>query len=67
MSDGMPPTRDRIRAGLRVAIETKERQGTGNLDEGVVADILTSSGSHPHGIKVRLDDGRVGRVKKILA
>jgi uncharacterized repeat protein (TIGR03833 family) len=43
----------------------KKDQGTGKLTSGVVAEILTSSRSHPHGIKVRLQDGQVGRVKKI--
>lgn len=54
-----------IRAGLRVAIVLKADQRSGKLTEGVVRDILTSSPIHPHGIKVRLESGQVGRVKKI--
>lgn len=46
-------------------IETKKDQGSGRLISGVVLDILTSSETHPHGIKVRLEDGQVGRVKQI--
>jgi len=55
-----------VRPGLRVRIVLKQDQRTGNLTEGVVRDILTNSATHPHGIKVRLADGRVGRVKQIL-
>lgn len=44
----------------------KNDQKTGQLTEGIVRDILTSSGTHPHGIKVRLESGEVGRVKEIL-
>ena len=58
--------RANIRAGLRVAIVLKQDQRTGRLTEGVVKDILTNSPDHPHGIKVRLADGQVGRVKEIL-
>lgn len=58
--------RDDIRIGARVEIVLKEDQGTGALTSGVVADILTSSSFHPHGIKVRLEDGQVGRVQNIL-
>ena len=58
--------RSDIRAGLRVAIVLKPDQKTGKLTEGVVRDILTKSPEHPHGIKVRLESGAVGRVKKIL-
>jgi uncharacterized repeat protein (TIGR03833 family) len=65
MSDG--EFRSDIRPGLRVAIVLKADQATGRLTEGIVRDILTNSPSHPHGIKVRLEDGQVGRVKKILA
>ncbi|OGQ99630.1 MAG: hypothetical protein A2521_16850 [Deltaproteobacteria bacterium RIFOXYD12_FULL_57_12] len=57
--------RSDIKAGLRVFIVMKQDQRTGNLTEGVVKDILTKSSSHPHGIKVRLENGSVGRVKKI--
>jgi uncharacterized repeat protein (TIGR03833 family) len=58
--------RSEIRPGLRVAIVQKQDQGTGRLTEGIVRDILTGSPSHPHGIKVRLEAGEVGRVKRIL-
>lgn len=54
-----------IQPGLRVAIVLKADQRSGALTEGTVDDILTKSPSHPHGIKVRLTDGRVGRVKEI--
>ncbi len=57
--------RDNIREGLTVSIVQKQDQRTGNLTEGVVMDILTNSPNHPHGIKVRLDSGIVGRVKVI--
>ena len=56
-----------IRPGLRVQIVLKEDQGTGNLTEGIVAEILTNSSTHHHGIKVRLESGAVGRVKTILS
>ena len=59
-------TRAQIKPGLRVRIVLKKDQATGKLTEGVVKDILTSSPTHPHGIKVRLMDGQVGRVKEIL-
>ena len=59
------PRRDQIKEGITVSIETKENQGTGKLTQGVVSEILTSSQVHPHGIKVRLKDGQVGRVKQI--
>ena len=59
------PSRDDLKTGLRVDIETKENQGTGRLTAGVISEILTASKRHPHGIKVRLQDGRVGRVKKV--
>ena len=61
------PTNDQIKIGSKVAIEKKEDQGTGKLTEGIVKTKLTSSNSHPHGIKVELEDGSVGRVKKILS
>ncbi len=54
-----------IRPGLRVSIVLKKDQRTGKPTEGVVKDILTNSPTHPHGIKVRLESGEVGRVKKI--
>ena len=55
-----------ITAGLEVAIVLKADQRTGKLTRGVVKDILTNSSFHPHGIKVRLLDGQVGRVQEIL-
>ena len=55
-----------IKPGMEVAIVLKKDQRTGALTEGIVKDILTKSPSHPHGIKVRLEDGQVGRVKEIL-
>jgi uncharacterized repeat protein (TIGR03833 family) len=58
--------RKNIRPGLTVDIVLKKDQGSGRLTRGVVRDILTKSANHPHGIKVRLIDGQVGRVKKIL-
>ena len=58
--------RSDIRSGLSVKIVLKQDQRSGNLTEGIVRDILTSSPTHPHGIKVRLMDGNVGRVKEIL-
>jgi uncharacterized repeat protein (TIGR03833 family) len=56
-----------IKPGLRVSIVLKADQGTGKLTEGIVKDILTKSPSHPHGIKVRLESGQVGRVRGIKA
>lgn len=58
--------RSDIKPGMTVAIVLKCDQRTGNLTEGVVKDLLTKSPNHPHGIKVRLEGGEVGRVKKIL-
>ena len=58
--------RSDVRAGIRVRVVKKEHQRTGELTEGVVKDILTNSPNHPHGIKVRLEDGTVGRIKDIL-
>ena len=55
-----------IKIGDRVNIVLKADQRTGRLTEGTVAKILTNSSSHPHGIKVMLEDGQVGRVKEIL-
>ena len=55
-----------IRPGLKVKIVQKQHQRTGILTEGTVKDLLTNSPRHPHGIKVRLEDGAVGRVKEIL-
>lgn len=58
--------RKNIRPGLAVRIVLKEDQRSGDLTEGIVRDILTNAPQHPHGIKVRLDTGEVGRVKEIL-
>jgi uncharacterized repeat protein (TIGR03833 family) len=55
-----------IKPGLRVCVVLKEDQRSGKLTTGVVKDILTKSADHPHGIKVRLESGQVGRVKAIL-
>ena len=55
-----------IRVGSHVKVVQKQDQRTGALTEGVVRDILTKSPTHPHGIKVRLESGIVGRVKEIL-
>jgi len=54
-----------IKAGIEVDIVLKKDQRTGIQTRGIVKNILTRSNSHPHGIKVRLEDGQVGRVKKI--
>ncbi len=59
--------RSEIKPGMKVSIVLKQDQRTGRLTEGIVKDILTNSPSHPHGIKVRLETGQVGRVKEILA
>jgi uncharacterized repeat protein (TIGR03833 family) len=55
-----------IRSGLKVLIVLKKDQRSGKLTEGIVKDILTKSPTHPHGIKVRLEGGEIGRVKKII-
>lgn len=57
--------RENVKPGLAVAIVLKQDQRSGRLTEGVVADLLTNSAFHPHGIKVRLTDGQVGRVSEI--
>ena len=59
--------RANIRSGISVNIVLKQDQRSGILTEGVVRDILTNSPTHPHGIKVRLMSGEVGRVKEILS
>jgi len=59
--------RSKIRPGVEVQIVQKQHQRSGLLAEGVIQDILTKSPSHPHGIKVRLETGEVGRVKEILS
>jgi uncharacterized repeat protein (TIGR03833 family) len=58
--------RAEIKVGTRVKVVQKQDQRSGKLTEGVVQDILTNSNNHPHGIKVRLQDGIVGRVKEIM-
>jgi len=55
-----------IRPGMRVAIVLKQDQRTGKKTIGIVKDLLTNSNFHPHGIKVRLTDGQVGRVQEVL-
>ncbi len=59
-------TRSNIKPGMTVLIVLKQDQRTGKLTQGIVKDILTKSANHPHGIKVRLQDGQVGRVKEVL-
>ena len=54
-----------IKSGLKVKIVLKQDQRSGKLTEGIVKDLLTNSATHPHGIKVRLTDGQVGRVQEI--
>lgn len=58
--------RSNIKPGISVAIVLKKDQRSGNLTEGIVQNILTKSANHPHGIKVRLTSGEIGRVKKIF-
>jgi uncharacterized repeat protein (TIGR03833 family) len=58
--------RSNIKSGLHVRIVLKQDQRSGKLTEGIIKDILTKSPTHPHGIKVRLQSGQVGRVKEIL-
>ena len=58
--------RANIKPGMQVNIVLKKDQRTGALTQGIVKDILTKSATHPHGIKVRLESGAVGRVKEIL-
>ena len=59
-------TRSNIQPGMRVRVVEKQNQRTGKLTEGIVQRILTKSPNHPHGIKVMLDNGVVGRVKEIV-
>lgn len=66
MGDLSGKVRQNIRPGMTVDIVLKQDQPSGRLTRGVVKDILTNSPTHPHGIKVRLQDGQVGRVKDIL-
>ncbi|ETT51036.1 YwbE family protein [Paenibacillus sp. FSL H7-689] len=56
-----------IKPGLEVDIVLKQDQATGKLTRGIVKDLLTKSPTHPHGIKVRLTSGQVGRVKQVIA
>lgn len=58
--------RKNIRSGCHVKVIQKQHQKTGELTEGVVKDILTKSPVHPHGIKVRLDNGIIGRVHEVV-
>jgi uncharacterized repeat protein (TIGR03833 family) len=58
--------RANLKPGVQVLIVLKKDQATGKLTRGVVKDILTKSATHPHGIKVRLESGEVGRVKEII-
>lgn len=59
--------RANLKPGMTVFIVLKKDQATGKLTKGIVKDILTKSPTHPHGIKVRLVDGQVGRVKEIVS
>ncbi len=56
-----------LKVGMTVLIVQKQDQGTGTLTRGIVREILTKSPKHPHGIKVRLESGQVGRVKEIVS
>jgi len=58
--------RETIKPGTKVRVVMKQDQRSGKLTEGIVKDILTNSPNHPHGIKVRLESGIVGRVKEVL-
>ena len=60
------PKRSQLQPGMRVRVVEKQNQRSGLLSEGVVRRILTSSPTHPHGIKVLLEDGRIGRVQAIV-
>jgi len=60
------PSRDKIKIGTTVQIVQKQDQRSGNLTQGTVKRILTSSNVHPHGIKVELEDGKIGRVQNIV-
>jgi uncharacterized repeat protein (TIGR03833 family) len=57
--------RAHIKPGMRVHVLQKQDQRSGKLTEGMVKDVLTKPATHPHGIKVRLESGIVGRVKKL--
>ncbi len=58
--------RSRIQPGITVRVVRKQDQRSGRVTEGIVRDVLTRAHSHPHGIKVRLADGQIGRVKEII-
>ncbi|MDQ3190854.1 MAG: YwbE family protein [Bacteroidota bacterium] len=58
--------RSDIKPGIEVKIVLKQDQRTGKLTQGIVKDILTKSPTHHHGIKVRLENGEIGRIKEIL-
>lgn len=58
--------KNQIKPGIKVDIVLKQDQRTGTLTRGIVKDVLTKSSHHPHGIKVRLETGEVGRVKEIV-
>ncbi|MGD8893968.1 MAG: YwbE family protein [Desulfobacterales bacterium] len=58
--------RAKIKPGLHVLILLKKDQRSGKVTEGIVKDVLTKSPTHPHGIKVRLESGEIGRVRKVL-
>lgn len=58
--------RSDIKPGIKVKIVEKQNQRSGELTEGIVKDILTNASNHPHGIKVKLESGQVGRVKEII-
>ena len=58
--------RENIKKGMKVKVIQKQDQRSGNLTEGIVSKILTNSHAHPHGIKVMLEDGIVGRVKEMV-
>ena len=58
--------RSNIKIGAKVSVVQKQDQRTGKLTEGIVTKLLTKSPNHPHGIKVMLEDGIVGRVKEVL-
>lgn len=64
---GSGKVRNDVRPGMEVDIVLKKDQRTGALTRGIVKDILTNSPTHPHGIKVRLQDGQVGRVQVIVS
>jgi uncharacterized repeat protein (TIGR03833 family) len=66
MNSSIGQTRSNIKPGMNVLIVLKQDQRSGKLTQGVVKDILTKSPNHPHGIKVRLESGQVGRVKEII-